>query len=362
MSHETDQTRERRKIMEAGSRDFRNLGLKIFLPVAIGLGVVAWLFHREFDPAVWHSIRWDAWSLFGVALAWLAMAGRDFGMTWRFKALTSRQLSWGQALRVCMLCEFTSCITPSSVGGSAVSMLFLNREGVELGRATTLVMTTLLLDELFFVLALPVIICFVPYAEIFGFDKSAFSTGLQGAFWGIYGLIVIWTAALFFGVLAKPAVLNSMLTRLFSFRWLRRWRESAMETGRNMEATGRELRNRGAGWWIENFGATVFSWVSRFLVVNALFLAFVPAASQVVVLARQFVVWVILMVTPTPGGAGVSEWLFTTYYGDLIGSAGIALVIALMWRIVTYYVYLVIGAFIVPQWVRRSFGKGHKGA
>ncbi len=82
-----------------------------------------------------------------------------------------------------------------------------------------------------------------------------------------------------------------------------------------------------------------------------------PAAGQAVVFARQFVVWVILMVSPTPGSAGISEWLFTTYYGDLIASAGMALVIALFWRLVSYYVYLVIGICILPGWFRRGFGK-----
>lgn len=68
-------------------------------------------------------------------------------------------------------------------------------------------------------------------------------------------------------------------------------------------------------------------------------------------------VWICLMISPTPGSAGISEWLFTTYYGDLIHSAGIALIIALFWRIISYYIYLLVGACILPSWIRDSFRK-----
>lgn len=341
----------------SGNENQRFLGLawKILLPVAIGLGVVVWLFHREFNPEVWRSISWNLHTIACLALAWCFMLGRDLGMSWRFRALTDRRLRWSQSIKVCMLCEFTSCVTPSAVGGSALGMVYLNREGIELGRATTLMMTTLFLDELFFVVSLPLIMLVVPYGELFGFAHNTFTAGLQGVFWAIYGAIFVWTVILFLGTIVKPHGIHAALRRLFALRWLRRWAPAADRLGQNMEETGRDLRRRPAGWWLEAFAGTALSWMSRFLVVNALFLAFEPAADQLVVLARQFVVWVVLMVSPTPGGSGVSEWLFTTYYGDLIHSAGMALVIALLWRIISYYIYLIIGACIVPGWIRQGF-------
>ena len=326
---------------------------KILVPVVIGLGVVVWLFHREFNAEVLESIHFDSRVMWCIALAWLFMIGRELGLSWRFRAITDRQLSWWQSVKVTMLCEFTSCITPTSVGGSALGMVFMNREGIELGRATSLMMTTLFLDELFFVISLPVIMAIVPYKELFGFSADAFTVGLETVFWIIYGVIFLWTLLLFLGIFIRPRTIHSGLNRLFRLKWLRRWAGKADELGQNMEVTGKDLRRRPARWWAETFGATALSWCSRYLVVNALFLGFVPAANQIVVFARQFVVWVVLMVSPTPGSAGISEWLFTTYYGDLIGSAGMALVIALFWRVISYYVYLAIGACIVPGWLMK---------
>lgn len=344
----------------SGTPAFVNIGVKIFIPIAIGLGVIAWLFHREFNVHVWDSIHFTPHVIACIALAWLFMFGRDFGLSWRFRAITDRQLTWGQAVCVNCLCEFTSCITPSAVGGSALGMVFMNKEGIELGRATTLMMTTLFLDELFFVISLPLVMLFVPYKELFGFDDTAFTLGLQTVFWIVYAAITVWTLLLFLGILVKPRAIHMLLNRIFRLRWLHRWAGTVDELGANMEATGADLRKRPVKWWLETFGATALSWSSRYLVVNALFLGFAPHADQLVVFARQFVVWVVLMVSPTPGSAGISEWLFTTYYDDLIHSAGIALVIALFWRIISYYVYLIIGACIVPSWLRRGFQKSNK--
>ena len=343
--------------MSAENRQL-DITLKVLLPVAIGLGVVWWMFGREFKEDIWASIDFNGRTILGLSLAWLFMLGRDFGMTWRFKVLTDGRLSWLKSIRVCFMCEFTSCITPTSVGGSALSMLFMHREGIEMGRATTLTMTTLFLDELFFVISLPIVMALVPYKELFGFgEDKTFITGLQTAFWIIYIGIFLWTVLLFVGIIVRPHAVKTALVKLFGLKPLRRWRPKMEQLGTDMEATGRDIRHRSLSWWLEVGGGTVVSWLSRYLVVNALFLGFAPEAGQVVVLARQFVVWVILMVSPTPGGAGISEWLFTTYYGDLIHTASMVLVIALFWRVISYYIYLVIGVCMLPAWFRKEKGK-----
>lgn len=338
-------------------KSYLSLVWKILLPIAIGLTVVGWLFHNEFSPEVWISITWDSHLVWCIILAWALMLGRDFGLSWRFRAITDRRLRWSQAIKVNLLCEFTSCVTPSAVGGSAMGLVFMNREGIELGRATTLMMTTLFLDELFFVISLPIIMLIAPYGDLFGFGSSAFSTGLQTTFWIVYGILVAYTALLFTGILLKPRAIHRLINKIFSLRWLARWRTKADQMGANIVSTGVELRTRPLRWWAETFCATALSWSSRYLVVNALFLGLVPTADQLIVFIRQFVVWVVLMASPTPGGSGVSEWLFATYYGDLIPTAGLALIIALFWRVISYYIYLIIGACIVPSWIRKSFKK-----
>lgn len=340
---------------------------KILLPIAIGLGVVAYMLWRDAGKenfsAVWNDIHFDTRAILCLILALCFMFGRDFGLSWRFRTLTDRELRWGQAFKVDLLCEFTSCVTPSAVGGSSMGMVFLNTQGIEFGRATTLMLTTLFLDELFFVVFCPIIAMLTPAEELFASEGSGFSHGIRITFWLVYSVLAAYTFLLFTGIIWKPAWIKKMLTKVFRWKILRRWSPKAESLGDNMLATSRELRSKRFLFWIEVFGGTALSWISRYLVVNALFLGFLPGTlhDQWIILAREFVLWVVLMVSPTPGGSGLSEWLFSEYYGDLVPTAGMALVLAIFWRLISYYVYLVIGAIIVPSWLGRSIRKFRSG-
>lgn len=330
------------------------------LPLVLGGAVAVWLAHRYIDSATLSMITFDAHTVGALCLAALFVAGRDFGLSWRFHTIADGDLSWSRAWRTELMCAFTSAITPSVVGGSALAIFYLNREGISTGRATSLTLTTLFLDELFFVVFCPVIMMLVPLDSLFGIPEAAsagtdlFTGGVRVVFWLVYTGIVIWTSILYMAILGRPDTCKRVLMRISSFRILRRWRKSIAGTAANMEATSRWVKGRPMKWWLKVTGGTVLSWFSRYFVVNALFLAFVPTASGLLVFGRQFVVWVVLMVSPTPGGSGISEWLFATYYGDIIGNAGIAAVIALVWRLYSYYIYLIAGAALLPGYFNRK--------
>lgn len=340
---------------------------KILLPVAIGLAVIALMFihdaKKENLADVWSEIHFTLWSVFCIFLAFICMGLRDVGLTWRFRALTDRKLSWGQAWTVDMMCEFTNCITPSAVGGSSLGPVYLNAEGIEFGRATTLMLTTLFMDELFFVIACPFIVLLTPAADIFNSSGTDFSHGLKYTFWAVYSLIAAWTFILFMGIIWKPFWIQKLLEKIAAIPWLKKWKQNIIGLADNMIATSKELRSKKFLFWLEVFCGTMIAWTARYFVVNALFLGFLPGTDhyQWIILARQFVIWVVLMVSPTPGGAGLSEWLFSNYYGDMVGTAGMALIMAIFWRLITYYLYLVIGAIVAPSWLKSYYMRIHKG-
>lgn len=336
---------------------------KVLLPVAIGLGVVALMFWHDAKKggieSVWSHIHFTPWSVFCIFLGFLCMAGRDFGLIWRFRALTDRKLSWRQAWEVDMMCEFTNCVTPSAVGGSSLGPVFLNSEGIEFGRATTLMLTTLFMDELFFVISCPIVVLVTKQSDIFNSGADTFTHGIRFTFWIVYSLIALWTFILFTGIIWKPLWIRKTLDKIASWHMLRKWSDKITGLGDNMIATSHELRGKPFRFWLEVFWGTALAWTARYFVVNVLFLGFLPGTDryQWVILARQFVIWVVLMVSPTPGGAGLSEWLFSNYYGNLVGTAGMALILAVFWRIITYYLYLVIGAIVVPVWLRTTYAR-----
>ena len=95
---------------------------------------------------------------------------------------------------------------------------------------------------------------------------------------------------------------------------------------------------------------------------HALSPAFFSIRVLLVVFARQLAMWSMMLVAPTPGGSGFAEYIFSNFLSDVIPvgasiQVGTAAVIALLWRLVTYYPYLIMGVFILPKWLGRSFRK-----
>ena len=339
---------------------------KIIYPVIIGVGVVAYMLYREFDPAAfreitftWHSVAW-------LLVAVLCMFIRDFGYIVRIRVLSGGRLSWWSAVRVIFLWEFTSAVTPSAVGGTSIAILFVNKEGIKVGRSSAMVMATSFLDELYFILMFPIILICVSQSRLW--DMPGVSQGVTtGLLWVAvtgYSLKLIYLVILSYGLFRNPRGLKWLLMKCFKLRILRKWRHSANEAGSDIIRNSYELRHQPLGFWLKTFGATFFSWTARYWVVNALLMAFWAGkygwGDHFLIFARQLVMWIMMLVSPTPGGSGFAEFVFKEYLGEFLPGASVAIAIAILWRLVTYYPYLFAGAFIVPKWLAKHFGRKQK--
>ncbi len=342
--------------------------VRIIYPVLIGLGVVVFMFLRKFEPEVFRSINFDRKSVFWIIIAIVLMAIRDLGYMIRLKILSDKKFSWRQTFRIIMLWEFTSAITPSAIGGTSVAIIFVNKEGLKLGKASAIVMATSFLDELYFILAFPLILLFISGHRLFhitGIDGSNLAFANEFFLFAIigYSIKLIYTLALSYGLFFNPRGLKWLLLWVFKLPILRRWRSEANEAGYDIIKSSNELRRKSFRFWLKAFGATILSWTSRYWVINALFLAFFVVPDHFLVFARQLAAWIMMLVSPTPGGSGFSEYVFIRYFGELLQVApevkgSFAAVLALLWRMISYYPYLLIGTIIFPRWIRMRFGSG----
>lgn len=329
---------------------------KMLLPVFIGLGVIIWLFASEFEVESFKHVRFTLRSAGYILLAFVFIFGRDFGLIWRFKTMTDHLISWKQAYYVHILAEFTSAVTPSAVGGSALVAFFLNKEGVSGAKSTTIMVANLFLDELFFVLILPILFLLVPINEVFN-STSVLSGTIGVLFWTVYAILFCWTLFLYLILFYNSSWLKPITKVLFRVPFLRRWLHKIDGFFEQLALASEEIKKKPKKFWLLAFGTTALSWISRFLVVNALFMAFIDVDNHPVIFARQVLLWVVMIVSPTPGGSGLSEYAFKEYYNDIALGVGPILVIVLIWRIISYYLYLILGATVIPQWLNKSFGK-----
>ena len=99
------------------------------------------------------------------------------------------------------------------------------------------------------------------------------------------------------------------------------------------------------------------AWIFRFTILSSLIIAFTSIPldflTQFALFARLETMFVIIAFSPTPGGAGIIEALFGAFVKDYVEAGTQALVISLIWRLLTYYSYLIIGAFVIPNWIRK---------
>jgi len=311
------------------------------------------------------DIDWTWSSTFWMVLALMAMAMRDVAYMYRIKVLTDNLLSWYQSFRVIMLWEFASALTPSIVGGSGIAMFIVHREGIKLGKSTAIVLVSALLDELFYILTVIVVLLAIGTDNLFpvSLQKTFFGTtfGTQGIFWIGYFFIVAMTTSILIGVFAIPRGFKYLLLQIFRIPFLKRWRYNVIEIGDDIIITSKELKGKPFKYWLKAFGATYVSWTARYIVVNFLIMAFMNPENvlvqgfldHVLIFARQLVMWVIMLISPTPGSSGVAEFAFSGFLKEFI-PIGLVGALALLWRLISYYPYLFIGAVILPRWLRAT--------
>ncbi|MDD3878277.1 MAG: lysylphosphatidylglycerol synthase transmembrane domain-containing protein [Bacteroidales bacterium] len=325
-----------------------------FIKVSQGEGTHIKLTYKD----VLGDIRWQKYSLIWIFMSLFLMAVRDFAYILRLRILTDNKLSWRQCFDSIMLWEFASAVTPSVVGGSAVAIFIINKEGISTGKSTAIVMITAFLDELFYIIMVPIVFLLVKHGSIFPehTNFAIFNTflSIKVVFIIGYSFILFLTSVILYAILFNPRGFKSLLIWVFKLRFLKKWQHLAEETGNDIILTSKEMKTKSLFFWLKAFGATFLSWTARFWVVNSLIMIFISVQDHFLIYARQLIMWVIILISPTPGSSGVAEFVFSDFLREFI-PVGFSPAVALMWRLISYYPYLFIGVIILPHWLRKVY-------
>ncbi len=335
---------------------------RIFLPVILGLGAATYLLIRNFDQKAFENIHWTWSSLFWIVMALMMMVVRDGAYMIRIRALTDKELNWKQAFNVIMLWEFASALAPGMLGGGFIFAIFiLNRERINMGKSITAIMLSSFQDGVFLAIMAPLVYFTIGRERLFStidfMNRSPveFGEGFYYSFWAVYYIILAYKIFVAYALFINPRFIKWLLIKLFSLPILKRWKPQALETGNQLIVASRGLKNKKKSFWINSFAGTFLSWSARYTIVNCLILAFhnVPI-ENFLIFARQVVMGIIILFSPTPGGSGIAEFMFSDFLGEFIPH-GLSASLGLLWRLVSYYPYLFIGAIILPRWIRKNF-------
>jgi uncharacterized protein (TIRG00374 family) len=148
----------------------------------------------------------------------------------------------------------------------------------------------------------------------------------------------------------------TILKTIFSIPFLNKWQDLAIQTGTELQLASSELKKENAIFWFKAMFATFFSWTSRYLVINCILNAFIEMdfLDNVLLLGKQLVLWLLMMISPTPGGSGVAEFAFGELLATFSSSAILIAALALIWRLISYFPYLFIGVIVLPKWLKKK--------
>jgi len=339
---------------------------RIILVVLLSLLLSGYLIYTSFDFDAFRQIGWAPKTLGWIAAGALLFCIRHLGYMYRLRLITGKALSWRQSFNVISLWEFSSAVTPSTVGGAAVAIWFLKKEKLSLGKSAATSMLTIFLDQLFLAIGAAIMFLVLGSESMFASDAqcrsqsdlpmmSAFHN-MRSIFLAGYFFFLLVILLLAYGLFINAHAFKRVLSGIFSLPFLRRWKDDARQTGDDMILTSVELKAHGRSFWWKALMSTTVTWTAFFLIPVCIIYAFFdPSLSDVpVIFSRMFALWMLMLLPISPGGAGIAELAFSAMMCDFTSPALVA-TLALLWRLLTYYPYLIAGVIILPRWINKKY-------
>jgi len=330
---------------------------RIIPPILIGLAVVIWLMYKQLDIKELTKITWDFHIFFWLFMAVFIYIIRHLFYSWRMRIMTDNVFSWPKSIELIVLWEFASSVSPTSVGGSGVALFLLAQEKLSAAKTVSVVLYSMVIDTIFFVVSLPILYLILgPIMIRPGMESLSDLDGFGYTFFGVISFMTLYGAVFFYGLFVNPTSIKRLLLLISRFPLFKRFKKDLRRTAMDVVDTSMEMQKKNYVFHAKAMLATTGAWVTRFLAINCIIIALIETTpfdfyNQFLIMARAETMHVTTSFTPTPGGAGVAEYLFGGYFLDYV-SEGIASLVALVWRLITYYTYLIGGAIIIPIWIR----------
>lgn len=365
---------------------------KIIIPILLGLGLVAYMLIKNFDAEQFSKITLNTHTYFWIGMAAFFVCVRHFCYMLRLRTITEGHFTLRKCFDLIVIWEFSTALTPTSVGGSAVSMFVISQEkGMTAPRTVMIILYTVVVDTFFFLTMLLVFFAIFGPIMIFPIEEypnnntlsAILETGWGRAFLIAYAFMFTYGSFICYGVLVNANALRKLLLGLFSLPLLKRFKSKIDAFTADMVTASAQLK--GKSWKFHGGAilATAGAWMSRFMVLNCLILAFVTFSpdpsvkghydalfapdkldlgiwmQQVFIYAREQAMYVLMAVMPSPGAAGAAEFAFLAFHADYLPAADkitgaphtLGIIIGTVWRLLTYYSYLIFGAIVVPRWI-----------
>lgn len=322
----------------------RTLLVPVLLSLAV-LGIVLW--------ATWKPETMALMSRMNVGI--MALAILTVGLRILLGGLRLTYISHGTinpagGIRGSVAWDFMSAVTPSAMGGAPLAAYFVARDNrIPVGEATALMLFSMLTDQMWFALAIPLVLLAMPFYDIIPDALGGFGAGTL-----IFFLVVVAVWAIFFAyaTLIRPGIMEAAFTGLIRFRWLQRFRGRVQRALVSMRQRRSVIRDQPPRFFVISFLFSIGIWVMRYATLVLVVLAVHAELDVITGYLRAAAMLLTGLVVPTPGGSGGVEGLYVLFMAPLMPTALVGPTL-LTWRLLTYHLFIAAGLAVLVQHMRR---------
>ena len=318
----------------------------LFILLSVSAVIIIAFSNQELGDA-WGAIsRLDIRWLAGIFLCWVCYALFEAMGTWAYLRRQGFSIHLPRVLGVTLIGFYYSNITPSAAGGQPMQVNSLRKAGIPVGYGTLAITARFVTNQL--------MICVISLAALL-WNREFVYGQLGGAIWAVRAGWIINFASV-------PLVLLAAFRR----KWIQKLGEKLIGLGVRI----RVIRDReGAVAKLTEVLDTYHEALTELLhhpkqiLVQVLcstvsllgltgsvvftYYAFGQSGTPwTQVLTLSCLLFISASYTPLPGASGAQEGGFLLYFAGIFreGTIGLAL---LIWRFFTYYLFLIVGVFVV---------------
>lgn len=320
----------------------------LFISLGLSVGTMAFLIYWTYTPGVLEHLKMKR--LPGLIIAVVVSFMRIGFSAAKIRYLSEKALGWMASFRVMLSWDFTSSITPSVVGGAPMGTYAMTKEGFSLGQSSAIILYSLFLDQLWFALAVPILLVSGIFYEVVP-DNTGF-VGHASMILLYIGLLS-YAGLMAYGILRNPHAIKKVVNVVFKLPFLRRWKDDVKDETENLVEYAHELRKKPNTFLLKAFFLSTMSWLCRIALPTIVVLSLLPA-NEILSVLRSLAMNLAFLIMPTPGGSGGVEGLFAIFQGPLMDRKAFIGLAVFAWRVISYYISIGLGIIATTWYINQS--------
>ena len=303
--------------------------MKAIFNMSIGWGILAVLFFCTYRALVGYSI-------------------------YNLAKINGEKLSIAKGLQISFIIPFFHGVTPFAGGGQPMEIYYLHKEKISVTKATNITVQNFIVYQISLVLVGVMALMYNKIFMIFPNNSLIKKLVILGIFINL--LVLVVTFVLSFGKVINKFILNqgiNILGKLNIVKDVHKTRDKLNDYLSNFHENALRLKKHKISVTY-NVLINILGLVSLYLVPYAVLRGMgIGTITMIEVVVSTAYVMTIGSFVPIPGGTGGIEYGFMFFFGHLV-KGSILNASMLVWRFVTYYLAMIIGAICLGLYRKKE--------